>query len=358
MVPSPPDPECRVIGPVRRAVSAWCVVTALALSVVGPCALVAAGDDGPPRSFPTGRPTRTVLRPTEIVDLVPAKPSEKTVVMLVSGIGSDAPDATYDAIVAALVNDPRYEIHRFGGDRVHPYDTLGGLDANADQLTAEIRELAKTHPKIDIVAHSMGGAVADAAFRRGLSGSDKVATYIALAAPHDGSTLAKIGQPFLAASDLLGARAEFRAISAALAQDIGSRAVQDLATIHAGPPPQGVTRLDLRMGTDAIVTAPDAWTPNVMSRTLLPTTIPSIEGHGGVTTDPHAIAIITSTVAADRPPARGWRDAILELAARSVSVVIDRHVPVLYCALGVLVLGCAVGLSLYRRRRWLPVGSP
>ena len=67
----------------RRAVSAWCVVTALALWVVGPGALVAAGDDGPPRSFPTGRPTRTILRPTEIVDPAPAKPSEKTLVILV-----------------------------------------------------------------------------------------------------------------------------------------------------------------------------------------------------------------------------------------------------------------------------------
>ena len=334
------------------------MVTALALSVVGPGALVAAGDDGPPRSFPTGRPTRTVLRPTEIVDPPPAKLSDKTVVILVSGVGSDAPDGTYDAIVAALDNDPHYEIHRFGGDRVHPYDTLGSLDASADQLTAEIRQLAKTHPKIDIVAHSMGGAVVDAAFRRGLSASDKVATYVALATPHDGSTLAKIGQPFLAVSGLLGARAEFRAITAALAQDIGSRAVQDLATIHAGPPPQGVTRLDLRMGTDGIVIAPDAWTPNVMSRTLLPTTVGSIEGHGGVTTDPHAIAIITSTISADRPPALGWRDVILEQAARGVSAVIDRRVPALYCALGVLMLGCALGLSIYRRRRGLPVGFP
>ena len=340
----------------RRAVNAWCVVTALALSVVGPGALVAAGDDGPSRSFPAGRPTRTILRPTELSDLPSAKPSEKRIVMLVSGIGSDAPDATYDALMAALDKDPSYELHRFGGDRANPYDTLGSLDANADRLTAEIRELAKTHPKIDIIAHSMGGAVVDAAFRRGLSANDKVSTYVALASPHDGSTLAKIGQPFLALSDLIGARAEFRAISAALAQDIGSEAAHDLAVIHAGPPPRGVTRLDLRMGTDAIVTAPDAWTPNVTSRTLLPTTVGSIEGHGGITTDPRAIAIVTSTVSAGRVPARDWRDAVLEVAARSVSTVVGQYAPVLYCALGVLVLGCAFALSIYRRRRWLPIG--
>src|SRR5947209_5381027 len=111
----------------RRAIRAWCVVTALALSVVGPGALVAAGDDGPSRSAPTGRPTRTILRPTEISEPAPQKPSAKTVIILVSGIGSDAPDGTFDAMVAALDKDPAYEIHRFGGDPAHPYDTHGSI---------------------------------------------------------------------------------------------------------------------------------------------------------------------------------------------------------------------------------------
>jgi hypothetical protein len=342
---------------VRRAIRAWCVVTALALSVVGPGALVAAGDDGPPRPFPAGRPNRTILRPTEISELPAPKPSEKEVVILVAGIGSASSDSTFDAIVAALARDPRYEIHRFGGDPAHPYDTRGSIDANADQLTAEIRELAATHPKIDIVAHSMGGAVVDAAFRRGLSASDKVATYIALASPHGGSTEARLGQPFLALGESLGARAELRAISAALAQDIGSRAAQDLTAIHAGPPPQGVTRLDLRMATDVIVTAPDARTPEVTSRTLLPTTAGSIEGHGGVTTDPHAIALITSTVASGHVPALGWRDAILELAARMVSAIVAPKARELYCALGIFMLCGAYALAVNRRRRLLLRGS-
>jgi hypothetical protein len=321
---------------------------------VGPGALVAAGDDGP-LPIPTGRPTRTILRPTEISELPAPKPSEKEVVIFVSGIGSAAADSTFDAMIAAVGRDPRYEIHRFGGDPAHPYDTRGSLDQNADQLTAQIRELAKTHPKIDIVAHSMGGAVVDAAFRRGLSASDKVATYIALASPHSGSTEAWMGVPFLALGDALGARTELRAITAGLAQDIGSRATLDLATIHAGPPPQGVTRLDLRMATDAIVTDPDAWTPAVTSRTLLPSTVGSIEGHGGITTDPQAIALVTSTIASGRPPARDWRGAVLEGAAGALSSLVAQCAPVLYGALGVLALGCAFVLSL-RRRRWLLLG--
>ena len=332
----------------RRAVRAWCVVTALALSVVGPGALVAAGDDGPSHPFPTGRPTRTVLQPTEI--------SEKEIIVLVAGIGSSATDSVFASIEAAFGADPRYEVYRFGSRTAHPYDTHGSLEKNADELTAEIRELAKTHQRIDIVAHSMGGAVVDAAFRRGLSAHDNVATYVALAAPHHGSTEARIGQPFLAVADLLGAKTELRAVTAGVAQDIGSRAAQDLATIHAGPPPHGVTRLDVRMATDLVVTAPDAWTPSVTSRTLLPPTAGSLEGHGGVTTDPRAIALITTTVASGRVPALDWRSTIVDLAAHTVSTFVAQPAPALYCAFGVVALVCAVALSICRRRRRLAAG--
>jgi hypothetical protein len=58
------------------------VVTALALSGVGPGALVAAGDDGPSGSAPTARPTQTVLRPTEISQPAPQKPSAKEIIIV------------------------------------------------------------------------------------------------------------------------------------------------------------------------------------------------------------------------------------------------------------------------------------
>jgi len=50
---------------------------------VGPGAPVAAGDDGPTRSAPPDRPTRTILCPTEITDAAPARVSDKTVIVLV-----------------------------------------------------------------------------------------------------------------------------------------------------------------------------------------------------------------------------------------------------------------------------------
>lgn len=345
----------------RCALRAWCVATILALSIVGPGALIASGDDGPPRAFPADRPTRTVLRPTEMPELDPAttpRTSGKTVILLVSGIGSDASDSTFDPIVAALYGDPRYEIHRFGGNADHPYDTRGSIDQNADQLIAEVRDLARTHPKVDIVAHSMGGAVVDDAFRRGLSAQDKVETYIALAAPHDGSTEARMSSPFLAISDLLGVTPELRAVTAGVVQDIGSRAARDLAVVKAGPPPPGVTRLDLRMASDAIVTGPDAWTPGVTSRTLLPSRLSSLEGHGGITTDPHAIEVLAATIAHAQAPARSWRDTFLEDAAQNVSMVVQLIAPSLYCGFGVLALGCACWLWVYRRRKGLGAAFP
>ncbi len=332
------------------------MVAALALPAVGPGALVALGDDGPSRSVPTDRPTRTVLRPTEIsappVPMVP-KQSEKIVILLVSGIGSDAQDGTFDPLIAALDDDPRFEIHRFGADPGHPYNTTGSVTANADQLAAEVRDLAKTHPRIQIVAHSMGGAVVDAAFARGLSADDKVTDYVALASPHAGSTPAIIGQPLLRLADAIGVGTELRAITAGLAQNVGSPAVQDLAHVHSAAPPRGVARADFRIATDFVVPVQDTWTPGVTSRSLLPTTLGAIEGHGGVTTDPRSIALITSTLVHGTPPARTWTDQLLEVAAGQASVLIGQEALLLYAALGVALFCCAFGLAAYRRARVL-----
>lgn len=327
------------------------MVTALALSLLGPGALVAAGDDGPSRPLATDRPTRTSIRPTELSEPRPLPPSDKAVILLVSGIGSAAADGSFDALVAALYKDPRYEIHRFGGHPAYPYNTLGSIDESADQLTAEIRELAKTHPRIDIVAHSMGGVVVDAAFRRGLGAADKVQNYIALASPHDGSTLARVGETFVKIADRLGIKTEFRDVTARLGHDIGARAVRDLAETHAAPPPPGVNRIDVRVATDAIVIQTDARTPGVTTRTLLPTTGASLEGHGGATIDSRALAIVMSTIASRPAAPTGWRERVLEGAANAVSTLVDNGAPWLYWTLAVACLGAAACLWMHRHGR-------
>ena len=287
-----------------RALRALCAVSVFAVVVLGPGALLAAGDDGPPRPPRADRPSRTVLRPSEIPELAPLRvpvPSSKEAIVLVSGINSFPQDPTFDALIAKLFDDPRYQIYRFGADPTYPYDALGDLDVNARSLRDEVREIGATHPAVHLIAHSMGGAVADRAFAAGLSAHDGVATYIALAAPHNGSTtLAAAGAALQLAGDAsLEVRAAF---SSKL--DPGSDAARGLAHTRPLPPPLGVTRLDLRMSTDWTVTARDARDPGVESRVLIPSNVRDIaDGHGGITRDPEALRLITSTIEARAVPA-------------------------------------------------------
>lgn len=68
-----------------RSLRTWCAVSTFAIAVLGPGALAAAGDDGPPLQR-ADRPTRTVLRPTEVPELAPEivpVPSAKEAVVLV-----------------------------------------------------------------------------------------------------------------------------------------------------------------------------------------------------------------------------------------------------------------------------------
>ena len=287
-----------------RSLRALCAVSVFAVAVLGPGALLAAGDDGPPRPPRADRPTRTVLRPLAAPELAPLRlpvPSAKEAIILVSGINSFPQDPTFDALIAKLWDDPRYQIYRFGADPAFPYDALGDLDVNARNLRDEVRTIGTTHPAVHVIAHSMGGAIADRALAAGLSARDGVATYIALAAPHNGSAT-------LAASESALALAGDRSLEVRAAfspkLDPGSDAAKGLARTRPLPPPAGVTRLDLRMSTDWTVTAHDATDPGVDSRVLIPSGLRDIaDGHGAITRDPEALRLITSTIEARAVPA-------------------------------------------------------
>lgn len=305
---------------------------------------MAAGDDGPPRTARADRPTRTVLRPTELPELAPViapEPSAKEVIIVVSGINSYPQDPTFDALIAKLWGDPRYEIHRFGADPAYPYDTLGDLDVNARNLRDEVRALGATHPAVHIVTHSMGGAVADRAFSSGLAASDGVATYVALASPHNGSsTLAASTGVLAAAGDTA---LEVRAVFSPKL-DPGSDAARGLAHTRPVPPPAGVVRLDVRMSTDWTVTARDAKDPGVESRTLAPSDLGGyVDGHGSITRDPQALGLITSTIEKRAIPA--------DPRSRDLKTTADRQsrtageVALLIAVFGLAVAGCIyVGL--------------
>jgi len=78
-----------------------------------------------------------------------------------------------------------------------------------------------------------------------------------------------------------------------------------------------VTRLDLRMSTDWTVTARDARDPGVESRVLIPSNVRDIaDGHGGITRDPEALRLITSTIEARAVPADQRSVAVQQTAER------------------------------------------
>ena len=334
----------------RRAARIWCVVTALALSVVGPGALIAAGDDGPSGPEPTGRPTRTILRPTEIAQPAPPKPSAKEIIIVVSGVNSSAQDPTFDALQAKLFDDPRYEVHRFGADPAYPYDTLGSLDLAAEHLTNEIRDLSLTHPAVHIVAHSMGGDVVDRAFAQGLSAKDGVATYVALSSPHNGSASLAAVESVL---ELVGDTAlELRALFSAKL-DVGSAAARDLAHATPVPPPVGVTRADLRIATDLAVTSRDAKDPGVESRTLAPADLGGyLDGHGAITSDPRVLDLVMTTIATRAvPPDTRTVEAKQSAELQSLGAL---GLSIALCVVG-LGAACAFAFALQRTPaiRWI-----
>lgn len=253
---------------------------------------------GAAASADDGRPARTVERATE---LPPRRATtDRELVLVVGGLGSSSSDATWDALKARYVGDPRYEVRRFGADPRFPYDTLGALEPSAANLRDEVRALAPRYAAVHLVTHSMGGAVADRAFAQGLSSADGVRTYVALAAPHNGATAARIAQGALAQAQ--GEALEVRAVVGAALQDPAAAATRDLAARRVPAPVTNVTRLDLRLATDLLVPGRDSRVPSVPSRVLLPSSLETLEGHGGVLREPAALDAVTATIATGRVP--------------------------------------------------------
>jgi hypothetical protein len=312
-----------------RALRAF-LLTLCVLSLWG--AAPAAADDG--------RPSRTVVRTADRA----APRSSKELVILVGGYAGMTSDGTFDVLIAGLWGDPRYEIRRFGALPEFPYDTTGALDANAASLTAEIRALGPRYAGVHLVTHSMGGVVADGALAQGLGVADGLRTYVAIAAPHAGSTFARAGQTVLALAD--DARDELaEGVRERTGHDLRAAALRDLAT--ATPPAEvpGVTRLHVRIATDALVPRPDARDAGVETRSFLPATY--FEGHGASLDDPQTLDAVQRVITSGRaPPDR--RAAVLRAAADATDTLTGAAVITLV-ALGTACLG-AYALGLRARR--------
>ena len=303
---------------VRRVMAS--LVAALTLAALS--ASLALADDAPTPS-PRIHAPNSVLRhvDAQTLEAPPTAPPDthaKEVVILVGGYQSCAclNDHDWDTLRDRLLASG-YDVVSFGKDPRHPYDTLGRIEPSAISLRDQARELGTQYGGVHIVAHSMGGVVADRAFVDGLSAADGVLTYVAWSSPHDGS---EIGRAVDVGRAAHGDMEVVREIAHEAGNEPDSPATRDLAITRAPPPPAGVVRLDLRESTDAFVTNADARDPGVPSR-ILRTTQPGKllpNGHGAILTDPNAIDLTVQTIATRRvPPDERSQGAIADAEAES-----------------------------------------
>lgn len=248
---------------------------------------------------PSARPPEAVLRHVDAprAPALPAATSRRELVILVGGYQSCSchDDPMFDPLRKAL-EAAGYDVVQFGLDPRFPYDTYGHVAANAANLRDEVRAVAPGYAAVHLVTHSMGGAVADQAFAAGLSRADGVATYVALASPHSGSTYGRAIEIVHAAAGDDGGL--LRAVPLYFGLESSSDAVRDLARLAPVRPPAGVVRLDLREMTDLLVPGRDARDPGVPSRVLTG----ALEGHGGILGDRQAIDLTLRTIGARRVP--------------------------------------------------------
>jgi hypothetical protein len=327
---------------------------------------MASADDGRlPSPSGTGHPPAsspiplTELRPSEIrsapvptaaPDFVPggeplrAPARKKELVIFVGGYGSQLHDGAFDELMARFPSD-RYDVRRHGDDPRFPYDTYGGIDANARILTDEIRSIGGDYSGVNVVSHSMGGVVADRAFANGLSSGDGVRTYVAIAGPHSGADYARAPAFVL---PIIGPVKEIvRAPAVAAARDPESAAIRDLATARPIRPPAGIVRVDVSLATDGLVNEFDARDPGVPQRLFLPATVRElVDGHGGSLVNRQIADLVIETVRTHAvPPDR--RDPVTRLIA---PILWDQETRVWR---RLLLLMTLAAFSLYAIR-WLP----
>ncbi|HEY8786721.1 MAG TPA: hypothetical protein VIN63_09625 [Candidatus Limnocylindria bacterium] len=347
----------------RRAVVRGSLIALALLSAGG---FTASADDGrPPAPSGGGHPPTsssiplTELRPSQIKtapaptvepEFVPlseplrAPVHKKELVLFVGGYGSRANDGAFDDLAARFPAD-QYDVRRLGDDPRFPYDTYGGVDANAQILTDEVRSIGGDYTAVNIVSHSMGGVVTDRAFANGLSAGDGVRTFVAIAGPHSGADYARAPAFLL---PILGPVEDIvRAVGVAAARDPASDAIRDLAIARPIRAPAGVARVDVGLATDGLVNEFDARDPGVPQRIFLPATLRElIDGHGGSLVNRQIADLVVETVRTHEVPpdrrdpftrlvapilwdqeTRLWRRFLLVAALGAVSLYLARCIP-------------------------------
>lgn len=305
-----------------------------------------------------GRPPCTILRPVDPSAPRPVSEDAPECVVIVGGLASPTvahpvngaeTDGFFDPLLSGMsttANGRAVVPWRFGYDRAdrYAYDTEGAIGANARSLRDFVRDLSDECFAIDIVAHSMGGAVTDRAFAMNMGVRDGVATYLPLASPHNGAVAAEslrlgveIDARYADAFGELMARTPFH--------DPRSAAVRDLAEWRA---PRLIPRVPMvrqRMATDLSVLRDDNLDRRVDWREYLPAGSDELEGHGGVVQNARVRAVVATAIRTHAIPADDR--SVLEVKATStVSREVQRYAGGVISAVGVGLGVAAVGSGL------------
>lgn len=272
-------------------------------------------------------------------------------VVVVGGLGSRPEDlepffAPVLAGLGAADGDLPYRIAYFGieqGDR-HPFAPFGAIGLNADNLRGLVRDLADECSATHVVAHSMGGAIADRALSMGLSANDGVVTYLPISSPHNGSLAARALR--------LGVELDDRYASAvgAIARRTGlhdptSDAVRDLGRRPRSPRPPRVATVRQRVVTDLIVLRGDTVDRRVDVREYLPGSLPEWEGHGGAVANEHVRRVVQSTLRKHRAPA-DHRSPVELRSAALASRLVEHYWSGLIAAAGLALADIAAGSAV------------
>jgi pimeloyl-ACP methyl ester carboxylesterase len=277
-----------------------------------------------------GRPACTILRPPELGPPPDAPYDAPECVVLVGGFGSTNGDRAFDDLFRWSQDEPLYQIFQFGyrrSDRFE-YDTTGRIDVSAEHLASFVRSLTPDCRAIHIVAHSMGGAVADRAFKMGLSDHDRVATYVALSSPHNGATLAKALKPSIERDSLVAI--EISVLARTLGQpDPTTPAGHDLALIEPPLRPirDTVAHGRLRVATDAMVLRRDNVDRREDVREYFE--VNELEGHGGILHNDQVRRVLQTTIASHALAADN-RSALERRVADAVATRVDAALSALY----------------------------
>lgn len=251
------------------------------------------------------RPACTVLRPAPLAERPrPLAGYGQQCIVTVGGLASPTDGSDNDffiRVLGGLTRSLDHRVIRFGVDR-GAYDTEGAISRSSAELRRMVRAISGDCDGIHLLAHSMGGLVTDRALAKIEPADAGVATYVAMASPHNGASAARVVTAVVGVAPVIADIA-----LAAGAPDLRSDAVRDLAAARR---PRRIPRVDaqvrVRMTTDEVVYHADNFDPRVDVREVAPDLRAPEEwlGHGGIVHSAAVQDLVRTTITTGRVPPR------------------------------------------------------